>query len=94
MMRRRRTPLLNGLLGCLMGIGLTALCSVTAFSATKASTKTSSAGSSAEVSHSDLVQLETKLDQVLANQQTILQKFDAVMEELRIIKVRASIRSG
>ena len=29
-------------------------------------------------------------DEILRNQQTILQKFDAVMDELRIIKVRAS----
>ena len=32
--------------------------------------------------------------EVLANQATILQRFDAVMEELRIIKVRATIRGG
>lgn len=36
--------------------------------------------------------LEEKLDQVLANQQTILQRFDQVMEELRIVKVRATVR--
>ena len=34
--------------------------------------------------------LEKRLNQVLANQQTILQKLDAMMEELRIIKVRAT----
>ncbi len=33
-------------------------------------------------------------EQILANQQTMSQRFDAVMEELRIIKVRATIRSG
>ncbi len=33
-------------------------------------------------------------EQILANQTTILQKFDAVMEELRIIKVRATLRGG
>ncbi len=38
--------------------------------------------------------IEKKLDQILANQATILEKFDLIMEELRIIKVRASIRSG
>ena len=35
----------------------------------------------------------SKLDEILANQHTILQKFDAIMEELRIIKVRATPRS-
>ncbi len=35
-------------------------------------------------------QIERKLDEILSNQQTILQRFDAVMEELRIIKVRAT----
>ena len=39
---------------------------------------------------SDVAALEKKLNQVLANQQTILQKLDAMMEELRIIKVRAT----
>ena len=39
-------------------------------------------------------QLMNKLNQILANQQTILQKFDAVMEELRIIKVRTTIRTS
>ena len=33
-------------------------------------------------------------EQILANQTIILQKFDAVMEELRIIKIRATIRGG
>ncbi|MBI4341111.1 MAG: hypothetical protein HY598_02375 [Candidatus Omnitrophica bacterium] len=33
-------------------------------------------------------------EQILANQAAILQKFDAVMEELRIIKVRATLRGG
>ena len=34
--------------------------------------------------------LEKKLEEVLATQQTILQKLDELMEELRIIKVRAT----
>ena len=38
--------------------------------------------------------MEKKLDEILANQTAILQRFDAVMEELRIIKVRATLRSG
>ena len=39
-------------------------------------------------------QIERKLDEILSNQQTILQRFDAVMEELRIIKIRATLRGG
>ncbi len=37
--------------------------------------------------------LEAKLDEVIANQQQIIQKFDAVMEELRVIKVRTLINN-
>ena len=38
--------------------------------------------------------IEAKLDEILSTQQTILQQFDAVMEELRIIKVRSTLRGG
>ena len=38
----------------------------------------------------DTAALERKLDQVLANQQTILTTLNAMMEELRIIKIRAT----
>ena len=38
----------------------------------------------------DTTAIDKKLDQILANQQTILSRFDAVMEELRIIKVRST----
>ena len=41
-------------------------------------------------SKSDITALEKKLTEVLANQQLMLQKLDAMMEELRIIKVRAT----
>ena len=50
------------------------------------------AGSSSPSAKDALI--ERKLDQILAGQQAILQKFDAIMEELRIIKVRTTIRSG
>jgi len=43
---------------------------------------------------SNQTRLESKLETILANQQAILQKFDAVQEELRIIKVRASSRGA
>lgn len=32
-----------------------------------------------------------KLDQVLANQETIFRRLDEVMEELRIVKIRATL---
>ena len=38
----------------------------------------------------DTAALERKLDQVLATQQTIIARLDAMTEELRIIKVRAT----
>jgi hypothetical protein len=41
-----------------------------------------------------LKEILTKQEEILANQATLLQKFDVVMEELRIIKVRATIRGG
>lgn len=42
----------------------------------------------------ELARLEEKLDEIIANQQTILGKFDAIMEELRIIKVRATLHGS
>lgn len=36
------------------------------------------------------VKILQKLDQILANQEAILKRFDDVMEELRIVKVRAT----
>ena len=34
---------------------------------------------------------DQKLDQILANQEQILRRFDKVMEELAVIKIRATI---
>ena len=36
---------------------------------------------------------DAKLDQVLKNQQEILTKLDQITEELRIVKVRATLQS-
>lgn len=36
--------------------------------------------------------IEAKLDQILANQDQVLAKLDEVMEELKIVKIRATIR--
>lgn len=41
-------------------------------------------------SKGELRSLEKKVDEVLANQQLILKRLDDVMEELRIVKVRAT----
>jgi len=54
-------------------------------SSTSASTTSGGGGKDA--------QILSKLNEILANQHTILQKFDAMMEELRIIKIRATPRS-
>jgi len=43
-----------------------------------------------EPSSMELAAIEKKLDALLADHQTILQKLDAIMEELRIVKVRAT----
>ena len=34
--------------------------------------------------------IEKKLDQILANQETILQKFDAIQSELQVVKIRCT----
>ena len=36
--------------------------------------------------------IEAKLDQILTNQDQMLVKLDAVMEELKIVKIRATVR--
>lgn len=44
----------------------------------------------AAVSGAEFARLEKRLDEIAATQAQILQKFDMVMEELRIIKIRAT----
>ena len=60
-----------------------------------------SSAKKADASDLDEVAIQKQLRQILKNQQdilanqtAILQKFDAVMEELRIIKVRATLRGS
>ena len=36
------------------------------------------------------MKIDRKLDQILSNQNEILKRFDLIMEELRVIKVRAT----
>lgn len=55
-----------------------------ASAATRRSTRGTKATETAEA------RIQRKLREVLTNQEQILQKFDAVMEELRIVKVRVS----
>ena len=38
----------------------------------------------------DAASIDKKLEAILENQQLILKKFDAVMEELRIVKIRCT----
>ncbi len=48
------------------------------------STRTSETGREARI--------EAKLDQILANQDQMLAKLDEIMEELKIVKIRATVR--
>ena len=51
----------------------------------------SKASDSAPTSSRTDGKIESKLDEILANQEKILKRFDDVMEELRIVKVRATL---
>ena len=53
-------------------------------SETARSTRTSETGGAARI--------EAKIDQVLANQERILARLDEVMEELKVVKIRATVR--
>lgn len=55
-----------------------------------AATTSSRRGTSSTNKDSSTAKLEKKLDQILANQEQILKRFDDVMEELRIVKIRAT----
>ena len=51
-------------------------------------------GSSSKADAKKNGDVDKKLDEILANQQAIFQRLDQVMEELRIIKVRATSRGS
>jgi hypothetical protein len=55
-------------------------------------TRTASAGGAAGTGEVKLEQVLKRLDEVADGQQQILRRLDEVMEELRIVKVRASIK--
>ena len=100
--RRRQVGSWSLVIVLIIGVSVS-LWSMAAFSADEASDRASrsrtrsSVTSAEQSSQSDQskekdrdAQIERKLDEILSNQQTILQRFDAVMEELRIIKVRST----
>jgi len=78
-----------------VGLGLAGVFSGRGASAQESAKKTTAArGISVNVDEEQIKRLEEKLDQVLANQTKILEQFDVVKEELRIIKIRATLRGG
>jgi len=78
-----------------LGLGLAGVFSGGGASAQESANKTTTArGISVHVDEEEIKRLEEKLDQVLANQTKILEQFDVVKEELRIIKIRATLRGG
>lgn len=64
--------------------------------ATPSRTSKSKAAPAATTQEADadrqMKRIEAKLDQLLEHQQKIFSRFDDVMEELRIVKIRASVR--
>lgn len=80
--------------GCLLVLGLTAQL----FAANQANdvyeggqaAQPKRANAPTEKSDADLKRIEEKLDEILQVQETILAQYDAIMESLRIAKVRVS----
>lgn len=62
---------------------------VTAETVTKSSKASRTAAAKSSTYQGDLAPVLEKLDALLENQDKINERFDAVMEELRIVKVRA-----
>ena len=90
--RQRGLRVLTTLLGVLVGFGVGAGWATFAEEAAdRSSTSTLPVRSSSKTSPSSHdAQADRKLDQLLAGQQTMLQRFDAVLEELRVVKIRCS----
>lgn len=97
MMKRGASLVGVGMLAGVLGVQL---CVSGVSHAEDTSTRSSTARTTIKKTDStDLTRLERKVEEVLANQDTILanqqmifKKFDEVMEELRIIKVRATLK--
>jgi len=78
-------------LGVALGSGLWSSALATETESASRSSRSSRAGTKPSADQrSDLVRLDEKLDRLLAQQEQILQKFEGIMEELRIIKVRST----
>ena len=61
---------------------------------TRSSRRSAAASEGAEETstQAETKKLDAKLDQILQNQEQIFQRLDEVMEELKIVKVRATLR--
>lgn len=81
-------------LALLLGIGLWIQMGTAAegqSQSTRRSSATSAEGAEAKA-EVDTKKLEAKLDRILDNQERMFQRFDEVMEELKIVKIRATLR--
>ena len=95
-MRNRRpqfSPLM-GTLALVVSVGVWRAFAVSDETETTDSSTTTDSSPGAGTSQVDARKLEAQLDQVLASQEQVLQRFDGILEELRIIKVRSSSRSA
>ena len=76
---------------CVLGIGAWINTSVQATEEQPQSTTHSSRPSRTSTSSQE-ANVEAKLNEILQNQQKILTRLDEVMEELKIVKIRATLR--
>jgi hypothetical protein len=79
-----------------VAVGLALALGIGAWINTSTLAKEEGTGSSSRSSRaskaSDGGKTEEKLNEILENQQKILKRLDEVMEELKIVKIRASVR--
>ena len=64
-------------------------------SGTRAASRTQAADASRSSRSSDTsreARIEAKLDQILANQDQMMAKLDQILEEVKIVKIRATVR--
>ena len=93
----RRRILMPVSVACLLGAGLALTFSVRAEepqarSTTRSTTRSTKTSASGTDTGSKLdPRLEEKLNQILENQQKMSQRLDEVMEELKIVKIRATL---
>ena len=87
--RMRITTSIGVLVVIILGLGLWVKAETQAAESSGRSSRASRSTSSVDGTGEDAV--ARKLDQVLANQETIFRRLDEVMEELRIVKIRATL---